>query len=146
MLLDKFNTFAYAAATGNTGTSVVGDVVDTGDVVRDLGAGQPIYLIANVDTAIAAGAGGTYQVVLTHADDAALTTNAENIVTSVAIDAAAGIEAGTRLITVALPSVNYKRYLGVREIVAGANTTAGKINAFLTLDANSYKAYAQADK
>lgn len=146
MLLDQLNTFAEAEATGNTGTRVVGDVIDLGDVSRDLGAGQQVYVEAVVSTAIAAGAGGTYQVVLTHADDAALSTNAENLMTSVSFDAATGIEAGTVLLRGAIPSTDYKRYMGIREIVGTANTTAGAVNAHITFDMKSYKAYAEANK
>lgn len=146
MLLDKLNTFAEGASTGNTGTRVVGDVIDLGTVSRDLAAGQQVYVEVVVSTAIAAGAGGTYQVVLTHADNEALSTNAVNILTSAAFDAASGIAAGTVLLRAAIPSVDYKRYMGIREIVGTANTSAGAINAHITFDLISHKAYAEGNK
>lgn len=146
MLLDQLNTFAEAVATGNTGTRVVGDVIDLGAVSRDLAAGHQVFVEVTVETAIAAGTNGTYQIVVTHADNDALSTNAVNVLTSASFDAEAGIPAGTVLLRAALPSVDYKRYIGIREIVGTANTSAGAINAHLTFDLISYKSYAEADK
>jgi len=144
MIKDANNTFADGVATGNIGTNLVGDVMDL-EQVRDIGAGKPVYLTVHAVEDITAGAGGTYQVVLTSADDAALTTNPVNHLTSAELDAAATIAAGTAILKVALPMEDpeYKQYVGIREIVGTANTTAGSIDAFLTLDARSYKAYPQ---
>lgn len=144
MILDNNLVFADAVATGNTGTRILGDVVDL-DVARDIGAGKPLYVIVTIDTAITAGAGGTIQFKVTSADDAALTTNAEDHLVSVNYDAASGVAAGTIVLSAALPAegMTYGRYIGVRETVATANTTAGKVNAFLALDGKAYKAYPQ---
>jgi hypothetical protein len=146
MITDAYNTFVLAGDTGNTGTRVVGDAIDAIDI-RDLGAGQPIYLMVIVDTKItAASTDGKYTVALTTADNDALSTNPVNLIVSPEFDSSADIEAGTVLLHVALPmeGVAYKKFLGVREIVATQNTTAGKISAFLTYDPLAYKAYAQA--
>lgn len=146
MLLDQLNTFAEAVATGDTGTRIVGDVIDLGATSRDIAAGKQVFVEVTVETAIAAGTNGTYQIVLTHADNASLSTNAVNLLTSASFDAAAGIPAGTVLLRAALPSADYKRYLGVREVVGTANTSAGAVNAHLTDDLISYKAYDEAVK
>ena len=144
MITDKLNRFADAEATGNTGTRVIGDVIDL-EIVRDMGAGKPVYLNVTVDTAITAGAGGTYQIALTSGTDASLSSPVNHVL-SAELDAASGIAAGTVILNVALPmeGTEYKRYIGLREIVGTANTTAGAIDGFLTVDGRSYKSYADA--
>lgn len=145
MRLDSLNTFATNVATGNTGTRILGDVIDISDV-RDIGAGTPVYLNAVVGTAIAAGAGGTYQLKLTTADNAALSTNPVDVFVSVQLDAAAGIPAGTVIANVALPAeVGYKQFIGVQEVVGTANTTAGAVSAHLSYDQLAYQAYPKAE-
>ena len=144
MLMDKDVRLCTADTTGNIGTNLLGDVINA-EVARDLGAGRPVYLTALVETAIAATAGGTYQLLLSSGTDVTL-SGAVNHITTDAFDAAAGIAAGTVLINQALPaegSVAYKQYLAIREVVAVANTSAGAIDAFLTLDQRAYKAYDQ---
>ena len=48
--------------------------------------------------------------------------------------ALAGLTAGANLARVLLPSDDYKRYLGVRYTVTGANPTLGSVFAFITED------------
>jgi len=146
MAITDFNlTFADAEATGNTGTRIVGDVINLEDV-RDIGSGQSLYLVLSVETAIAAGTDGTIQFALTTGTDASLSSPV-NLLTSAVYDAEAGVEAGTYIFNVALPMEGpaYKQYLGVREIVAEANTSAGAINAYLTLDPVAYRSYPKAN-
>jgi hypothetical protein len=47
---------------------------------------------------------------------------------------AAGVVAGTKLFDVALPSRSYRRYLGVRAVIATNNVSAGAIHAGLVKD------------
>lgn len=144
MLFDTLNTFAEAQATGNTGTRTVGDVIDLGATPdRDIGVGNNMYLNVNVSTAIAAGAGGTYQVKLVTSDNSDLSSGTD-LVVSASLDAAAGIAAGTSILNIAIPSATYARYLGIQEVVGTANTTAGALNAFLSKDQRSYTAYPDA--
>lgn len=144
MITDAFNTFALAVATGNIGTNLLGDVINLEDI-RDIGAGRQVFLNVVVDVAIAATAGGTYAVKLTTGTDAALSTPVDLIVSGT-FDSAAGIAAGTVLLNIALPAEGaaYKQYIGVQEVVAVANTSAGAINAFLTIDQLAYQAYPDA--
>ena len=145
MLFDTLNTFAEAEATGNTGTNSVGDVIDleaTPD--RDMGAGMPVYLNVLVDTAIAAGGStGTYQVKLVTSDNSNLSSGTD-LVASAEFDSSSGVSAGTVLMSVAIPSATYARYLGIQEVVANENTTAGKITAFLSKDQRAYTGYPDA--
>jgi hypothetical protein len=141
MLNDKSLMFAEGVATGNTGTRVVGDVVDLG-VRRDIGAGEQVFINVLVTTGITAASAGTYQVALSSADNDALTTNVQNHVLSAAVaTGTTAIAAGTVLLNVAVPSDFLRRYIGVREIVATQNTTAGAITAFISKDQAAYRAY-----
>ncbi len=142
-MFDKNLTFAEGVATGNTGTRLVGDVIDLGDQQRrDLGAGEPVYLNVQVVTGITAASAGTYQVALSSADNEALTTNVTNHVLSASLaTGTTAIPAGTMLLNVAVPSELLRRYVGVREIVGSQNTTAGAVTAFLNRDQVSYRAY-----
>jgi hypothetical protein len=142
MLLDKNLMFAEGVDTGNTGTRLVGDVVDLSQR-RDIGAGEPIFMNVLVTTGITAASAGTYQVALSTADNDALTTNVENVLLSAAVvTGATAIPAGTELLNVAIPSSFLRRYIGVREIVGTQNTTAGAITAFISKDQAAYRAYA----
>lgn len=159
MIIDSLTQFADGEDTGAVGTNVLGDVVDlwaTGLVnnvgnnvggQRDVGNGQPMYVYVKVDTDVAAGAGGTYQVELVSASDEAITTDVTTHVVSGEFDAAAGIPAGTVLMQVALPIEGpvYQRYLALREEVGTAATSAGAVSGFLIFDPNGWKAYPQAE-
>ena len=144
MQLDAANVFGESIATGSTGTNNLGDVIDLA-VERDIGAGQPVFANAVVQTAIAAGTGGTYQVKVVSADDAALSSNVVEHVTSAEFDAASGIAAGQTLLNVALPAEvaggGYGRYLGVQEVVGTAATSAGAVDVYLSHDQRAYQAY-----
>ena len=54
MILDERNEFADATALGTSGTGrqLVGDVIDLGRVSQDIGNGEPLYLVVQVDTAV----------------------------------------------------------------------------------------------
>lgn len=143
MITDKAFTFCEEDATGDTGTRIVGDVVNTLHL-RDQGAGQPVYLRVFVTTTIEAGTGGTYQIALTSGTNASLASPVNHVLSAV-FDAGSDIVAGTELLNVALPmeGIEYKQFLGIREIVGVENTTAGAITAVVTIDPLSYKAYPQ---
>lgn len=142
MLFDKNLTFAEGVATGNTGTRLVGDVIDLRNM-RDIGAGEPVYLNVLVHTGITvANSTGTYQVLLTSGSDDAVTSDLTDHVTSAAFATSTdAIPAGTVLLNIAIPAAAYGRYLGVREVVGGQNTNAGKITAFLSKDQAAYTNY-----
>lgn len=145
MLHDKHLLFAEGAATGATGTRVVGDVIDLthGGQRRDIGAGETVFVNVVVTTGITvASSTGTYQVALSTADNDALTTNVSNVVLSAAVaTSTTAIPAGTTLLNVAVPSELLRRYIGIREIVATQNTNAGAITAFISKDQAAYRAY-----
>ena len=137
--MDDNLEFADATSVGtpNGSTGNVGDIIDTGSVSRDIGAGQPLYLVITVDTAITSGGAAT---VIFHLVSDATTTIAtdgsatEHVKTQDI--AVADLVAGYTLV-VPLPSFNptYERYLGFQvEEAASQALTAGNVNAYLTLD------------
>lgn len=155
MILDERTEFCDATSVAAAaGTALVGDVIDS-SVVRDLGQGQPVYLVINVDTEIiTGGVAGTIQFQLASDAQAAIATDGTATAhwtsdTFVTDDAAANdaiLNAGGQIACFALPAegIAYERYLGILVITATTTTTAGKINAFLTLDPHGNKSYPDA--
>lgn len=150
MILDKFNEFADATSVaGTAGTALVGNVIDLGAESRDIGNGEPLYLVIQTDTEIiTAGSAGTIQFQLASDSTADLATSATvhfasaSLVTDDAAANSAALNAGGVIAAVALPQGTYERYLGILAVIGTTEVTAGKINAFLTKDVASWKAYA----
>lgn len=155
MILDERNEFADAVSVAAAaGTALIGDVIDL-EVVRDIGAGRPVYLVITTDTEIiTGGSAGTIKFQLASDAQAAIAVDGSASIhfetkAFVTDDAAANdsqLNAGGVIACVALPmeGVAYERYLGILAVIATTTVTAGKINAFLTLDPAKYKAYADA--
>lgn len=137
MILDERNEFADATALGTSGTGrqLVGDVIDLGSDGKDIGNGEPLYLVIQVDTAVTSDGSATVAFELASDAQAAIATNGTATVhyTSATI-AKAALTAGVIVAAVALPNGTYERYLGILANVGTAALTAGKINAFLTKD------------
>ena len=152
MILDKFNEFADATSVaGTAGTALVGNVIDLGAESRDICNGEPLYLVIQTDTEIiTGGSAGTIQFQLASDSTADLATSATvhfasaTLVTDDAAANSAALNAGGVIAAVALPQGTYERYLGILAVIGTTTVTAGKINAFLTKDVASWKAYADA--
>ncbi len=152
MIMDERTEFADAASVAAAaGTALIGDVIDIGAVARDIGSGQPLYFVITVDTEIiTAGAAGTIKFQLASDAQAAIATDGSASVhydtgTFVTDDSAANdtqMNAGSVICCIPLPLQGrvYERYLGVLCVTATTTTTAGKINAFLTLDPSKWVA------
>ena len=145
MILDERLEFADAVSVAAAaGTALIGDVIDTSSIARDIGAGQPVYLVITVDTEIiTGGVAGTVKFQLASDAQAAIATDGTATVhldTGSEATGAAGsnadLAAGRTLFYGTLPGEgsNYERYLGILAVTGTTTTTAGKINAFLTLD------------
>jgi hypothetical protein len=154
MILDKRTEFADAQSVAAVaGTANIGSQIDL-SVARDVGNGQPVYLVITVDTAIiTGGTAGTIAFQLASDSTASIATDASQTVhwtsgTFVTDDAALNaLNIGDTVAVVAIPldgSAAYERYLGVQAIVGTTTTTAGAISAFLTFDPTGWKAYANA--
>lgn len=148
MIMDENAEFADATSVGtpNNTTVNVGDVMDSGAVVRDLGAGHPLYLVVQVTTAITSGGAATVRFKLVSDSTAVPSVDGTQTEhwTSDSI-AVASLVAGYQLvITLPAGSPDYERYVGFQvQEDAGQALTAGNVNAFLTPDAALYKSYAQ---
>ena len=147
MILDERTEFADATAlnTGAAGSYLVGVVIDL-QVARDIGQGEPVYWVVQIETLPTSGGAATANFSLCSDAQAAIavdgtqTTHAQTGAKTIA-----QMAAGTTFV-IALPgeSPAYERYLGVVQTTAVAAFTGGKINSFLTLDARGWKAYADA--
>lgn len=154
MVIDKLLEIADAASVANTAGSsyLIGSQIDLGAAGQEIGNGQPLYLVITVDTSIiTAGSAGTIQFSLVSDASASIATNGTATVhwasqLYVTDDAALNdLDAGDRIV-VPLPMGEpaYERYLGLLYTVTTTDTSAGKINAFLTVDPHGNKAYPNA--
>lgn len=155
MIMDERNEFADAASVAAAaGTALIGDVIDLGATARDMGSGQPLYLVITTDTEIiTGGAAGTIKFQLASDAQAAIATDGSASVhidtgTFITDDAAANdsqMNAGGVIFCGPLPRQGrvYERYLGILAVIATTTVTAGKINAFLTLDPSKWVATAE---
>lgn len=135
MILDERSEFTDATDVSSTaGTTLEGDVIDL-TVARDIGQGQPIYLVIQVTTAFTSGGSATVNFRLRSDGVAAIhaTTSTAHVETGAL--AYTLLTLGTQLVMV-LPSegLAYERYLGVQVVTATATTTAGSVNMFLTTE------------
>lgn len=147
MILDEKLEFCDALSVAATvGSALVGDVVDLRAADARLGSNVPLYLVIQVTTAFATATTATVSFELASDDTAAInvTTGSKHVRTQ-AFDTTA-LGAGKQII-VPLPAgiPTYERYLGLIVVTAGATTTAGSINAFLTNDAFDWKAMPEGD-
>lgn len=152
MILDERNEFADAVSVASVAdTILVGDVIDLG-VARDVGNGEPIYLVITTDTEIiTAGTAGTIKFQLVSdaqeavAVDGSATVHIDtgDFVTDDAAVNSAQLNAGGVIFAGPLPMEGkvYERFLGILAVIGTTEVTAGKINAFLTKDVAKWKAY-----
>lgn len=155
MILDERNEFADAVSVAAAaGTALIGDVIDLGVAPRDIGNGEPLYLVITTDTeVITGGAAGTIRFQLASDAQAAIAVDGSATVhldtgTIVTDDSAANdarLNAGGVIFAASLPQgALYERYLGILVVTATTTTTAGKVNAFLTHDVAAWRPYADA--
>ena len=149
-ILDERLEFAdNVDVSASAGTALIGDVIDLGAAGEDLGNGQPLYLVLRTGSTeiITGGSAGTLQFTLASDAAAAIATDGtatEHVLTEAFVtdDAAANdveLNAGGLIYCAPIPvgtGGNYERYLGILATTATTTTTAGTINAYLTLDPN----------
>lgn len=145
MIMDERTEFCDATAlnTGGAGSYLIGDVYDTGgDGLNDV---ENLYLVIQMDTAATSGGSATGQFHLCSDAQAAIAVDGTATYhwSSAAIPVAS-LTAGTYIAKVELPKGTYERYVGIVQTTGTAAFTAGKINAFLTPNVNTYKTFAQA--
>ena len=152
MILDERLEFADDVdVSAAAGTALIGDVIDL-EVARDIGQGKPVYLCirTGVTEIITGGSAGTLQFKLVSDAAAAISTDGtatehlltDTLVTDDASNNAAEFAAGGTIFFGAIPAEGppYERYLGILAVTATTTTTAGTVNAFLTLDPSGWQA------
>jgi uncharacterized protein YaiE (UPF0345 family) len=147
MILDELTEFCDATAlnTGGAASYLIGDVIDLGASGLDIGNGEPIYLVIQVDTSFSTGSSPTAQFHLCSDAQAAIAVDGSATYHfSTSAIAAATCIAGYVIAAVAVPMGTYERYLGIVQTTAVAAFSSGKVNAFLTKDVARWKAYADA--
>ena len=151
MILDERNEFADATSVAAAaGTALIGDVIDLG--ADGVNQADEMFLVIQTSTEIiTGGTAGTIQFFLC-SDAAASLASAvvANCTTHVASailitdDSAANstaLNAGEYIYVGALPRGVYERYLGILCTIGTTTVTAGAINAFLTPNPPSWKAF-----
>lgn len=147
MYVDSQAMFSDAQAV--TSTAISTNVLDLNaasgsnvPLLQDIGTGQDVYLVVTTQTtATDTGSDATLTVTLESDSTADLATSATVHLSTGALAFATYATAGTVVFQGRLPAGNYERYLGVRYTVASGPLTAGKFNAFLTLDVNASSRY-----
>jgi hypothetical protein len=141
MLLDNRNRFCNSTLIPfAAGTVLIGDQIDLGPRA-DIGEGNAMHLV--VSSPITAVGGTSANFILRTADNTAVTTNAEDVV-STGVIALASLTAGTTHLVVELPKRLYRRYLGIFATTVGTFSGAGAIDIFLVNDPQNWRAYADA--
>lgn len=146
MILDERTEFCDAdTLTTTTGTNNEGDVIDS-TVARDLGNGQPVYVVFQVTTAVTSAGAATVAFQIASDSVTTLDTAGTQTIhfTSRAVPKAELVAGFTMVVPLPLEDPDYERYLGVQAVVGTAALTAGAINAFLTLDPHGWQSYPDA--
>lgn len=146
MILDERTEFCDAdTLTTTTGTNNEGDIIDL-SVARDIGNGQPVYVVFQVDTAVTSAGAATVAFQIVSDGTSTIATDGTQTIhyTSRAVPKAELVAGFTMVVPLPLEDPDYERYLGVQAVVGTAALTAGAINAFLTLDPHGWQAYPDA--
>lgn len=145
MIIDRLNEFASAQAltTGSTAIKNIGSSIDLGSSGGDPAVADGLYLviIATADVT-----GGSVQFKLVSDGESSI---AEDSTPTLHMQTASipttDMTAGSILFVGKLPEGGdakpYERYLGVQQL-AGANLTAGRVDAFLTKKPPAHRSYA----
>jgi hypothetical protein len=144
MILDKRLEFSDGGDISAVASTVLSDNVIDLQEARDIGNGQPLYLVIQIDTAVV-GTSSTINFRLRSDSSAAIhaTTSSAHYETG-AIAEAVLVIGYTVVIPLPIEGTVYERYLGLQAVIGAATTSAGTYSAFLTLDPYGWKAYPDA--
>ena len=144
MIMDKLVEFADSQSIAASASTILStNQIDISEA-RDMGNGQPVYLVIQIDTAVV-GSSSTINFRLRSDSTAAIhaTTSTSHIETG-AIPEATLVAGYTLCIPLPLEGNAYEQFLGVQAIIGTATTSAGAFSAFLTIDPVGWKAYPDA--
>lgn len=142
MYVDAQNLFsdAQTVTTGSENGVKSTNVIDLG-VARNIGVGERLWVVVQVDTALT-GAGDTCTAAIITDDNADMSS--ATVVQTIGTFAA-NSAAGTRLIAAVQPSESWERYIAIRYTAAGSGPLeTGAFTAFLTNNIDAYKSYPDA--
>lgn len=140
MILDAHNQFSDAQAVTSAAGST--NTIDLG-AVRDIGTGEPLYIVVSVQTTLGDGGSNTGTVVALEGDSTtSFTPDGTVDLFTFAKDAAAGTVKFAKLDPGSAP-LQYQ-YIRLLYSPAGASLTSGKFDAFLTNNIEKYVSYADA--
>lgn len=111
------------------------------NTVIDAGAGEPTFLVVIPGVTFTAAGAATLTIELRSYANEDLSDTPTVIFTTTA-RALSTLVAGKPAAVVALPSAEYKRYLSLYYTVETGPFTAGTLDAFITKDAQTWRAYA----
>lgn len=147
MIMDRLNEFcdAVSLSTAATGRALLGNQTPL-SVARDIGAGEPVYFVLTVDSAVTSTGSATVSFELASDASASIATDASATehVTTPAFPVATLVAGFTYAQALPIEGDAYEAFLGVIQNVGTAALNGGKINAFLSKDARRWKAYADA--
>lgn len=140
MFMDSQNLFsdaqAITAAAGSTNT------IDLG-AVRDIGTGQPLYVVVSVDVAFTdSGSNSTLTVALEGDSTTTITPDGTHNLFTIPALAAAGAVYYAPIPPGSAPA-NYQ-YIRLLYTPNNGDLTTGTVTAFLTTDIQKYVSYADA--
>lgn len=138
MILDAQNLFSDAQAV--TAAAASTNIIDLGAVRREVGTGQDVYVVVSCDVAMTDASSDSTLAVTVQSDDAAAFGSATDRQTIGTFPAVSAI--GTRLIAKLQPEALVERYIRLYYTPANGNLSTGSFTAFLTTDADSFRAYA----
>tara|TARA_R110000787_G_scaffold181892_1_gene293887 strand:+ start:2028 stop:2468 length:441 start_codon:yes stop_codon:yes gene_type:complete len=144
MIMDSLLEFADSQSIAATASTILSTNVVNLQEARDMGNGQPLYLVIQIDTAVV-GSSSTINFRLRSDSTAAIhaTTSTSHIETGAIAEAV--LVAGYQVV-IPLPIEGnaYEQYIGVQAIIGTATTSAGAYSSFLTYDPSGWKAYPDA--
>lgn len=146
MFIDSRLEFSNDQAETTAATYNSDNVVNS-SVARDLGAGQPVYLVVVCTETPTSGGSATVAFQLVSDGDPTPATNGnQTIHLATGAKAFDSMAAGDVVWQTALPleGVAYEQYLAVQYVIATAALTAGKFSAFLTLTPHKLHSYPNA--
>lgn len=137
MIMDALLLFSDAQAV--TAAAASTSSVDVG-AVRNLGVGEPLYVVVTVDVALTdASSDSTVPVYLYGDSTSSFTPDASQLLFTIPALAAAG---NTYVAQIAHGAAGNYRYLELYYDVQGGNLTTGSFTAFITKDVQAYTSYA----
>lgn len=136
MYMDAEIEFSDSQAV--TASAISTNVYDRGaaPTLADIGTGEDLTLVVQVDTLPVSAGASTLIVTLESDSTADLATSATTHYTSASFLKAA-LAAGTEVARVHLPAGSYERYIGIRYTVGVADYTAGAFSAYVVKDAQA---------